>query len=125
MKPIEIKNLNKVIGFMLKCGRVIIESGDYTDTTRDVGEYYKFVINTTANGVDAFNKQTIVLRRIPGNQYSPNESETIEKYEMFNMGLQSRTRVWLKVSEIQSIRTLVDYIDLVMHETYEFYKEKQ
>jgi hypothetical protein len=41
------------------------------------------------------------------------------------MGLQARTSVYLKPKDIQSMNTIVDYIDKTMHETYEFYKEKQ
>ena len=125
MKPIEIKNIHKIVGKVLKCGRFIIESGDYTDSARDVGEYYKFVINSWSSGIDADGVQTIVLSRKSGNKYSPNDPEAIGKYEMFTMGLQARTSVYLKPKDIQSMNTIVDYIDKTMHETYEFYKEKQ
>ena len=124
MKPIEIKTINTIVGRKLLCGRVIIESGDYTDSHRDVGEYYKFVINSQASGVRADGEHTIVLSRKSGNRYSPNDSETIGKYEMFTMGLQARTSVYLKPKDIQSMDTIVDYIDKAMHETYEFYKNK-
>ncbi len=125
MKPIEIKNITKIVGRKLLCGRVIIESGDYTDSARDVGEYYKFIINSQSNGIDADGEHTIVLSRKSGNKYNPNDSETIGKYEMFTMGLQARTSVYLKPKDIQSMDTIVDYINKAMHETYEFYKEKQ
>jgi len=123
MKPIEIKNINKIVGKVLKCGRSIIEAGDYNDGLRYSGEYYKFVINLQSRGEDADRAHTIVLSRTPGNRYNPNDPKALGKYEMFNMGLQARTSVYLKPKDIQSMHTIVDYIDKTMHETYQYYKQ--
>jgi len=118
----EIININRIIGSVLKCGRVIVHAGDYPNKAFARNEYYEFRINKINRGYEQDSFQTIVLHRITGNRYNPNDPNSIGKYEMFNMGLQNKTAVYLSIYDIKSMSTIIDYLDKIMHETYIFYK---
>ena len=118
---IEIQNIEKITGMYLTSGRWIVETGDYTDTLRNMPVYYKFVINSTGDGEKANQRQTIVLSRKPGNIYNPNDSMVKGKYEMFNMGLQMSTSIYLNMSEIRNLNDILEYLQIVMDRTIYFY----
>jgi hypothetical protein len=122
MEKLTIKNIKNIIGRTLKSGRYICEAGEYGDTTFEDGEYYQFVIYKL--GDDPVGKQTVVLQRTTGNKYAPNDHNSIGKYELFCMGLQSCTYRYLTKQEIQNPDTLIECIEMVMTRTEEFFKNK-
>ena len=127
MQKLEIKNINKIVGLYLPNGRWISEAGLYDDVGHnDAENYYKFLIYGDKNKDRDFDgEHVVVLRRISGNQYSPYETETMGKYELFTMGLQACTSHYLLKSEIQNKDTLIELIDKVINETKQFFKNNK
>lgn len=127
MQKLEIKNINKIVGMYLPNGRWISEAGLYDDVGHnDAENYYKFLIYGDKNKDRDFDgEHVVVLRRISGNQYSPYETETMGKYELFTMGLQACTSHYLLKSEIQNKDTLIELIDKVINETKQFFKNNK
>jgi len=123
MEKLTIKNIKNIIGKTLKSGRYICDAGEYGDKIFGNEHYYQFVIYKL--GDDPVGKQTVVLQRTTGNKYAPNDHNSIGKYELFCMGLQSCTYQYLTKQEIENPNTLIDYIEKVMHKTEEFYKQKK
>jgi len=123
---IEIKNITKIIGRKLLCGRTIAAAGEYNDVTHPAhSEYYQFVIsNVNGCNQDLDGYQTIVLRKIPGCPSYQQIAGVTDKYEMFNMGLQARTYQYLSKVEIQNLSSVLSYLDKVMEQTKEYYKYK-
>ena len=124
MEKLQIKNIDKIIGTYLPNGRWISEAGDYDDYSHmDAHNYFKFVIWGDKNKDREFDgEHVVVLRRITGNQYAPNDTETMGKYELFTMGLQNFTSQYILKSEIENKYTLIGFIDKVINKTKQFYK---
>lgn len=129
MEKLKIENIVKIIGTYLPNGRWISEAGVYDDISHignDHDNYYKFVVYGNKNKDREYDgEHIVVLRRISGNQYSPYETETMGKYELFTMGLQACTSHYLLKSEIQNKDTLIELIDKVINETKQFYKNNK
>ena len=127
MEKLEIKNIDKIVGTYLPNGRWISEAGVYDDYSHlDHDNYYKFVIYGDKYKDREFDSEhVVVLRRISGNQYFPTEVATIGKYELFTMGLQACTSLYLLKSEIQNLNMLIERINNVINGTREFYKNNK
>jgi len=126
MEKLQIKNIVKIIGTYLPNGRLISGAGVYDDYSHnDHDNYYKFLIegDRLENG-EWSGEHVVVLRRLTGNQYAPNDAECIGKYELFCMGLQNCTSHYLQKSEIGNLDILIEFIDKVLNKTKEFYKNK-
>lgn len=127
MEKLKIKNIDKIVGTYLPNGRWISEAGEYDDYSHmDAHNYYKFVIYGDKNNHHEFDgEQVVVLRRLTGNQYAPNDTNADGKHELFTMGLQNFTSQYILKSEIQNMNELIECIDNVINQTRQFYKNNK
>ena len=127
MEKLKIKNITKIVGTYLPNGRWISEAGEYDNYSHtDAHNYYKFVIwGDKYNHHEFDGEQVVVLRRLTGNQYAPNDTNADGKHELFTMGLQNFTSQYILKSEIQNMNELIECIDNVINQTRQFYKNNK
>ena len=110
---LKIQNITRIIG-MTAFGRYIAHAGDYTDALRKKGNiYFLFRISEVNDGKDYDRSHDIVLSK---------EFDETGKYYMFNMGLESKTGIYLDKKDVENPVLVCEAIREVLRKTQIYYQ---
>jgi hypothetical protein len=111
---LNIENIHRIEGLTAN-QRYISHAGETSLTTNATsGDYYEFVINKQADGIDYNNELRVVLYRKPNG---------LGLYSLFCMGLQIVTEIQLHRREITQPSDLANNIRSVLQNVYAYYNK--